>query len=321
VTRLAPAAAALLVLLLALAGCDSGGAKSASASAPAASPAAPAPAATAARATKSHVVVIVMENKEYGQVIGSATSPYVNALARRYALATRSYGVTHPSLPNYLALTGGSTFGITTNCTDCEVTQTGIADQLATAKLSWKAYMGGMPSACFKGATSGQYAKKHNPFMYYRSVAGNPGQCAKVVPEGRLASDLRGGRLPSFAFLSPGLCDDSHDCPLSTGDRYLSRMVPPILKALGPRGFLVLTWDEGSSGAGCCGGLAKGGRIPMVIAGPGVRRGARLATPYTHYSTLRTIEDALRLPRLRAAADARTASLRAAFRHGTPRIR
>jgi acid phosphatase len=201
------------------------------------------------------------------------------------------------------------------------VRQTGIADQLEAAHLSWKGYMGGMPSACFKGASSGQYAKKHNPFMYYRGIAGNPRRCAKVVPEARLARDLRAGALPSFAFLSPGLCDDSHDCPPSSGDGYLARMVPPILKALGPRGFLVLTWDEGTSGAGCCGGLASGGRIPMVIAGPGVRRGARLATPYTHYSTLRTIEDALRLPRLRAAADSHTASLRAAFRRGVPRLR
>jgi hypothetical protein len=262
-----------------------------------------------------------MENKEYGQVIGSPSAPYVNALARRYAVATRSYGIRHPSLPNYLALTGGSTFGVTSDCTDCQQGATSIVDQFESARVSWKAYMGGMPSACFKGATSGQYAKKHNPFMYYRRVAEVPARCAKDVPEARLASDLRAHRLPSFAFLSPGLCDDSHDCPVSNGDSYLARTVPPLLRALGPHGFLVLTWDEGTSGAGCCGGLASGGRIPMVIAGPGVRRGARVAVPYTHYSTLRTIEDAFGLRRLRGAADSRTASLGAAFKGGVPRIR
>lgn len=302
---------ALVLALVALAGC--GGS--------AAPPRAVATAPASARTTASHVVVIVMENKEYGQVIGSSASPYVNALARRYTLATRLYGIRHPSLPNYFALTAGSTFGVDSDCTDCQQGGRNIADQLDAAKLTWKAYMGGMPSACFKGASSGEYAKKHNPFMYYRGIAGSPSRCARVVPEKRLSTDLAGGRLPSFSFLSPGLCDDSHDCSIETGDSYLSRMVPRILRGLGPKGFLVLTWDEGTTAAGCCGGLAAGGRIPTVIAGPGVRRGARVSTPYTHYSTLRTIEDALRLRHLGAAADVHTKPLSAAFRRGTPRLR
>jgi hypothetical protein len=146
-------------------------------------------------------------------------------------------------------------------------------------------------------------------------VAGDPARCANDVPEARLAADLRAKRLPTFAFLSPGLCDDSHDCPVSSGDSYLARTVPPLLNALGPRGFLVLTWDEGSSNAGCCGG-ASGGHIATVIAGPGVKRGARVATPATHYSTLRTIESALGLKPLRGAASASTFG--AAFKSGAP---
>lgn len=292
--------ALLAALVVVLAACGSSG------------EAEPGPARAASSA--SHVVVIVMENREYGQVIGSPTSPYVNALARRYASPKRLYGVTHPSLPNYLALTAGRTFGVSSDCTGCQQGGESIADQLEAAGVSWKAYMGGMPRACFKGAFSGQYAKKHNPFMYYRSVAENRSRCAKVVPERRLAADLHARRLPTFAFLSPGLCDDSHDCPIGTGDRYLSRMVPPVLRSLGPRGFLVITWDEGTTNRGCCGGLARGGHIATVIAGPGVRRGAQPATPYTHYSTLRTIEDALGVPRLGHAADAATQPLDAAFK-------
>jgi phospholipase C len=276
--------------------------------------------ATAAQTTASHVVVIVMENKEYGQVIGSRSSPYVTALARRYAAARRFYGIRHPSLPNYLALTGGSTFGVKSDCTGCQQSGQSIADQLDAAQLSWKAYMGGMPRSCFKGTSSGRYAKKHDPFMYYRSVADNPARCANVVPEKQLASDIGAGTLPSFSFLAPDLCDDSHDCGIATGDRYLARTVPGILGALGPQGFLVLTWDEGSSGAGCC-GVAKGGRIPTIVAGPGVKRAARPSTPYTHYSTLRTIEDAFGLPHLAGAASASTTSLAAVFKSGTPQIR
>jgi hypothetical protein len=268
----------------------------------------------------SHVVVIVMENKEYGDVIGSSSSPYVNALARRYASATGFYGVRHPSLPNYLALTAGTTLGVDSDCTDCQQSGASIVDQLEAAGVSWKAYMGGMPSACFKGASSGQYAKKHDPFMYYDRVANNPARCAKVVPEAELSRDLAAGRLPTFAFLSPGLCDDTHDCALDQGDRYLLRALPPILSALGPRGFLVLTWDEGTSDKGCCDGLASGGQIATVIAGPGVRRGASLPGPYTHYSTLRLIEDALKLPRLANAANAHVNSLGSAFKAGVPRV-
>jgi hypothetical protein len=278
------------------------------------------PAATATT-TKSHVVVIVMENKEHGEVIGSPDAPYTNRLADRYASLTRMYGVMHPSLPNYFALTAGTTFGVKSNCSACQQSGRNIADQLESAGLSWKAYMGGMPRACFKGAFSGRYAKKHNPFMYYRSVADRPSRCRKVVPEEQLARDLKAGHLPTYSFLTPDLCDDTHDCGIDAGDKYLARMVPPVLKALGPNGFLVLTYDEGSSNAGCCGGLANGGRIPTIIAGPGVKRGAKPRTPVTLYSVLRLTEDSLRLPRLGHARDAAVKSLGPAFKSGVPRLR
>ncbi len=203
-----------------------------------------------------------MENKELGDVIGQSSAPYANALARRYTLLTNSYGVTHPSLPNYFALTAGTTFGVHTDCTSCQQSGANIADQLDSAGVSWKAYMGGMPRACFKGAFSGRYAKKHDPFMYYASVAGDPKRCARVVPGSRLLPDARAGRLPAFSFLSPDLCDDTHDCDVAAGDRFLADTVPTLLAALGPRGFLILTYDEGSSNA------HGGGRIATTIAGP-----------------------------------------------------
>jgi membrane protein DedA with SNARE-associated domain len=270
-----------------------------------------APEAQAAPA--SHVVVIVMENKSYGQVIGSRGAPYTNRLARRYGLATASYGIRHPSLPNYLALTGGSTFGISSDCTDCHVGARNIADQLEAAQRSWGAYLQGLPRPCFLGAGSGRYAKKHNPLAYYDDIAGNPARCAHLVPASRLDGDLRAGRLPSFAFLSPDLCNSTHDCGVGTGDRYLARVVPRVLRGLGPHGFLVLTYDEGESSGGCC-QYASGGRIVTIVAGPDVKRGARLRTPVDHYGTLRTIEDAFGLPPLGRAACGCSGSLRPLFR-------
>jgi phosphatidylinositol-3-phosphatase len=264
-------------------------------------------------APPSHVVTIVMENKEAGQVLGRGR--YVAKLARRYGQATRSYAITHPSLPNYLALTSGSTHGIASDCTDCHVRARNLADQLAGARITWRAYLQGMPSPCFGGAGSGRYAKKHNPFMYFDSVARRPARCAKLVPYTRLAADLRAGRLPRFSLVTPDLCADTHDCPVRTGDRFLQVLVPRLLGAVGPSGFVVITYDEGSDDQGCCGGSA-GGRILTVVAGPRVRRAFVLRAPVDHYGVLRTIEQALRLPLLGAARDPGHGGLGAMFRRG-----
>ena len=255
-----------------------------------------------------HIAVIVMENHEYRDIVGNRDAPFTNRLARSGGLATEMYGVRHPSLPNYLALTGGSTFGITDDCTDCRVRATSLVDQLEGAGLSWRAYMEGLPHPCFTGSDAGDYAKKHDPFAYYTRIAGNPGRCASIVPLNRLRTDESSGALPRFVWISPNLCHSTHDCSVATGDKFLAGLVPPLLRALGPRGLLVLTWDEGSSDDGCC-RLATGGRIATILAGGLARGGARMATPVDHYSVLRTIEDLFRLRRLRGAACVCTPSL------------
>jgi acid phosphatase len=99
-----------------------------------------------------------------------------------------------------------------------------------------------------------------------------------------------------------------HDCPVSTGDRFLSGLVPSLLRSLGRGGVLFLTWDEGTSDAGCC-RLASGGHVAAIVAGPGARSRARLAVPTDHYSVLATIEELFGLRRLRGAACACTVSL------------
>jgi hypothetical protein len=256
----------------------------------------------------ARIAVIVMENEEFGSIIGSSDAPYINRLARTYGLAAQSYAISHPSLPNYLALTGGSTFGIDSDCTDCSVSSPGIATQLDQAGTPWKAYMEDLPHPCFTGSDAANYVKKHDPFMYYRDVRANPAQCRHIVPLSQLAADERAHALPSYSWISPNLCHDMHDCDTSTGDRFLAQLVPPLLAALGPHGVLVLTFDEGSSDDGCC-GLAHGGHIATILAGGAAARGASLATPVDHYSALQTIEDLLGLPRLRGAACPCTPSL------------
>ncbi len=261
----------------------------------------------------SHVIVVLMENDEYGEVIGNAAAPYIGSLVKRYGLMTRSYAIRHPSLPNYVALTSGSTHGIDSDCTDCTVAGANIADQLDAARLSWKAYLEDLPSPCFTGASSGGYAKKHNPFAYYPGIAGSPSRCRGMVGFGALSADLRAGTLPTYAWISPNLCDDGHDCPISTADRFLARTLPSLLRELGPHGFLVLTWDEGSGGAASCCGVAHGGHVATIVAGPDVRRGARSSTPIDSYGVLGSIEQALGLPPLGGARDRRSGRLNALF--------
>lgn len=256
----------------------------------------------------AHVAVIVMENEEYSDIIGSPTTPYINSLARRYALARAMFAIAHPSLPNYLALTGGSTFHISSDCTSCSVRASGLAQQLSAAHLSWKAYMEDLPRTCFTGPQAGEYAKKHDPFVYYAGVVRSPALCSHVVSLRELSPDERAHALPRFVWITPNLCHDMHDCSAAVGDRFLSTLVPPLLTALGRHGLLFLTWDEGTSDEGCC-RLAAGGHIATIVAGAGARRGARLTTPVDDYSTLQAVEDLLGLPRLRGAACSCTPSL------------
>jgi hypothetical protein len=281
------AALALLVAVTAL-GCGSS------------VPESPVPGAKREPAPPLRVAVIVLENREYGEIIGSAEAPFLSRLARGGVLATRFYGVAHPSLPNYLALIGGSTFGIEENCTDCSARGDNLAAQLSRAGLSWRAYMEDMPEACYDGSEHDGYAKRHDPFMYFPSISSVPGRCENVVPATQLDEDLHDDSLPAFSWVSPDLCNDAHDCSLGVADRWLSGLVPRITHRLGQDGILIVTFDEGTSDLGCCGG-SRGGRIMTLLTGPGALRGVRLDRPFDHYSLLATIEDRFGLPRLRNA--------------------
>jgi hypothetical protein len=266
---------------------------------------------------RSHLVVVVLENRELGEAIGGGEAPYIEELAKRGTLAEDYHAIAHPSLPNYIALLAGDPLGIQSDCTECQARGATLVDQLERAHVGWRAYMEGMPRPCYRGGSAGGYAKKHDPFMYFPQIASRPGRCRNVVPLPRLASDLRAGTLPALAWITPNLCDDGHDCALRSVDRFLARLGPYLLRSLGPRGVLALVWDEGTSASGCCGG-ARGGRVPLILDGFTVRAGYRLTAPADHYSLLALIEDSLGVGRLRGAACPCTPSLNAAFTSGRP---
>jgi phospholipase C len=263
------------------------------------------------------VFVIVMENHEYGSVIGSAAAPYLNSLAANYGLATNYYAASHPSLPNYLALTAGSTFGIASDCTTCYVNATNIADQLEASGRSWKAYMEDMPTACYLGPSSGNYAMKHNPFMYFLDIRNNAARCAAhVVPFTQFGADMNRGQVPNFVWITPNMCNDTHDCGVSTGDAWLGNVVPTITGSSAFRngGVLFITWDEGSSHAGCCADT-WGGHVANLVISPRSISGFRSTTAENHYGLLRTIEDAFHLTHLGAAGWSSNVPLREYFRN------
>ena len=186
-------------------------------------PASVPPPRTTTAPSPQHIVVIVFENKEADAIMAPRSSARTfRSLARPTSVTlTRLFAIRHPSLPNYLALTSGSTHGVTSDCSTCLIDDVNLVDQLEGASISWKAYMESMPEACSTVPVDGRYVMKHDPFMYYTDVRDDPARCAKVVPLRQLTSDLAADALPTFAWISPNLCHDMHDCSIATGDRFL----------------------------------------------------------------------------------------------------
>jgi hypothetical protein len=257
------------------------------------------PAATAAAPVPQldHIVVVVFENKEAGSVLGSRAAPTFNAYARRYASVTRYYGVTHPSLPNYLALVSGSTHGIKTTCTTCVISGPSLANTIEASGRSWKTYAEGLPSAGFLGPSRGRYAKKHNPFAYFTDIAQSSERRSRIVPFAQLQRDFTSGNLPDFALVVPDLCHSMHDCSVGVGDAWLRRTVMPLMRLANAAIFIL--FDEGSSN------VRGGGHTPALVVGTAVRPTARYTAVTDHYGALRTIEQAWGLPYLGRSARAR----------------
>ncbi len=231
--------------------------------------------------------------------------PVFNRWAAQYTLLTQYYAVMHPSLPNYLALIGGDTFNITTDCTDCFINAPSLPDEIEAAGRTWKTYQEDLPSPCFIGSTL-TYAQKHNPFIYFDAIRLDKVRCQNsIVPLSQMTADLNNGQLPDFAFIVPNICNDGHDCALDKVNTWLDQWVSPLI-GLDPRSLIVITWDEGQGDHGCCGlnpGGTGGGRIATLLISTLVKNGFQDDTPYTHYSLLKTISAAWDLPLLGRAKE------------------
>lgn len=233
-----------------------------------------------------HVFVIVMENKSPQEAL---TGQFTASLAAKYGEAANYRAVAHPSVPNYLALTSGSTWGVTDDGYHALPAQD-LGDQLTAARVSWGAYMEGLGGAgCLDSPVP--YDPGHNPFAYYG------GRCpANVVPLTSLAADLD-GNTPLFSWITPDMCHDEHSCSVSVGDGWLRQTVGAITasKAWTAGGVLFVVWDEDDGSAD--------NRVLSLVVEPD--RGHRVSNqPYTHYSLLATVEDLLGVGRLGQAVGA-----------------
>jgi phosphatidylinositol-3-phosphatase len=246
---------------------------------------------TRVRRPYRRVVWVVFENKQYSQIIGSANAPYINSVANQCGLATNFYAEAHPSLPNYIAMTSGSTQGITDDSgpSSHPLSVPSIFSQLGSG---WKSLQEGMPSNCYL-SNSGNYAVRHNPATYYTNIAG---QCA--------AQDVPLGTTPDlsarFTFITPNLCNDMHSCPsqsdiateTKTGDTWLSGFLPKLLSSsqyTAGNTVIFITWDEDDYNT------ANNNRIATIVVSPSTPAGAKVTTRYDHYSMLRTTEELLGL--------------------------
>ena len=241
----------------------------------------------------SHVYLIVMENHSYESIVGNASAPYINSLIARYGLATGYNAVAHPSQPNYIALFSGSPQGITDDFRH-DITAPNLADQLDAHGKTWRVFAQNVPLNCYTDMLAsggedgtGTYARKHNPAISFTGIAGALLRCANITDFTHFdpaAAD--------YALIIPNLCNDMHDtlCPggvnsVANGDNFLKEFVPKILgsSTWDDRSVLFITWDESE---------AIGNHVATLVITNNVPKGFKSAAPHTHYSLLRTIQDA-----------------------------
>lgn len=247
-----------------------------------------------------HVIVVVFENHSARSVLDYPGSPF-RRLGRQYSLLTRYDAVAHPSLPNYLALVSGSTHGAHHDCTQCVIGGRSLADTVAARSLTWRMYVEQLDLYRDRGLRISGPEKARLPFLYFRDLLASDVARRSTVSLERFYDDLRAGRLPSFSLVIPDLCHDMHSCSIAKGDLFMRSFLrilrPGLLK--GTAVFVVFDEARRTDRRG------GGGRVPAIVAGPLVKPHSVSARPLTHYSLLRTIEDAWGLPRLGRSAFAR----------------
>ncbi|HLH08671.1 MAG TPA: alkaline phosphatase family protein [Terriglobales bacterium] len=251
-----------------------------------------------------HVVVVVLENTNYSDVVGSAVMPYFNTLVSKGALAEQYYANAHPSIPNYFIMTTGQPVTSDDSYNQTVSTDNAVRELIAAGK-SWKAYVESIPSQGFLGGDQFPYMRNHDPFSFFSDVQQSAGQTANLVPSTQLAADVSAGTLPNYSFIVPNALDDAHSCSdgtqncpqsqrLQKADQWLQANIGPLLanSAFQQSGLLIITFDESADDM-----TNGGGRVATVLLGTHVRPGyVGNTTQYDHRSLLSLTMRALGVP-------------------------
>jgi phosphatidylinositol-3-phosphatase len=262
-----------------------------------------------------HIFVIIDENKNFSTILNPAAAPNLGAFAKNYGNATNFFAEAHPSEPNYIALVSGDTFGVQDDGYHT-FDAPNLALQLTKAGLTWKGYYESIPAPGSEAARDGLYAFKHSGFMNFASVRNDPDRALHIVGFDQLDSDLAADTLPAFALIVPNLCNDMHGAPscndetelIRRGDAVVGSIVRKIQATASWNSSdnvaIAITFDESENKT-----EPGGGHIPtIVITNHGPRHKSDNAA-YTHYSLLRTIEDALGIQQYLAHAQQATPML------------
>jgi acid phosphatase len=238
----------------------------------------------------SHVVVVIEENHGYSQIIGSSQAPYINTLATQGALFTKSYALTHPSQPNYLALFSGATQGIIDDSCPHTFSVQSLESELITAGKSFRGYSEGLPSVGSTVCTSGLYVRKHAPWTDFSKDLSSDNRPFTSFP-----TDFT--KLPTVAWVIPNLDDDMHDGTIQQADSWLqTHLLAYVTWAQNNNSLLIVQWDEDQG--------TSTNQIPTIFVGPMVKPG-KYSETINHYNILRTVEDMYGLPHLGKSATAK----------------
>ncbi len=235
----------------------------------------------------AHIVVVVMENRGFSDVIGNPQAPYLYSLVQQGLSLTDTHAVAHPSQPNYLALFSGSTQQTTSDACPQTLSGPNLASELSAAGYTFIGYSESLPQPGYTGCSSGAYARKHNPWADYTDLPSSINQPFTAFP-----TDYN--QLPTVSFVIPNLNHDMHDGTISQADQWLqSNLGNYVTWAYTHHSLLIVTWDEDDG--------TPTNQIPTILVGSTLLSGTD-STPSTHYTILRTIEASYQLPPLGASA-------------------
>ena len=253
-----------------------------------------------------HIVLVVEENANYSDVIGSSLMPYLNGLANQYGLATQYYADTHPSIGNYLMLTTGQVLTNDDSQTPLSfpVSADNAARELLAAGKTWKAYAESIPSVGYVGGDAtgpdgGSFYTRHVPLPYMTDVQNSATQRQNIVPFTQFTVDLANNALPNYSFITPNGCNDAHDCGLDVADNWLKTNIDSLIKSalFQKDGLLLIVFDESGSD-----NTNGGGQVAAVVISPFAKGGYKSTKVYQHESVLRLMLEGLGVKTLPAAA-------------------